>query len=96
MTLHHVEHVQAVLRSFYALLTPGGSLYVSDLDQEDGSFNGTRVEVHKGFNRRTLEHALVIIGFINFRYETASTMHREEDGQDKEFPVFLSSAEKVK
>jgi ubiquinone/menaquinone biosynthesis C-methylase UbiE len=95
MTLHHVEHAEAVLLSFHALLNPGGTLCVADLDQEDGSFHGAGVEVHKGFNRHTLEHSLADIGFNNIRYEIASSMNREVEGQIKEFSVFLCCAEKV-
>lgn len=96
MTLHHVEDAKAVLLSFHALLNPGGALCVADLDQEDGSFHGAGVEVHKGFNRHSLEHSLADIGFSNIRYEIASTMNREVEGKNKEFSVFLCCAEKVK
>ena len=40
MTMHHIEDVSALVRTFRGMLKPGGWLAPVDLDTEDGSFHG--------------------------------------------------------
>lgn len=94
MTLHHVQDSDTVLHRFHELLNAGGALCIADLDQEVGSFHGADFEGHKGFNRQDLKHKLEDLGFTDIRFETATTMQRVVNGQEKEFPVFLCCAEK--
>ncbi|MCL2647544.1 MAG: class I SAM-dependent methyltransferase [Phycisphaerales bacterium] len=49
MVLHHVEHIDMLLKQFTALLSPGGWLAIADLCQEDGSFHGEFQVPHHGF-----------------------------------------------
>lgn len=96
LTLHHVQDADTLLLKFYELLNTGGTLCIADLDQEDGSFHGADFEGHKGFNRQDLKHQLEDLGFANIRFETAATLRRPVNGQEKDFPVFLCCAEKMK
>ncbi|GMU22603.1 MAG: hypothetical protein AMXMBFR13_26880 [Phycisphaerae bacterium] len=91
MTLHHVMDIDRVLRAFYELLLPGGTLCLADLDTEPGLFHTPEAgRVHHGFDRGQLKKQLAAIGFSEVRDVTAHTIRKPvEDGQEREFPVFL-------
>lgn len=86
MTLHHVGRVDAVLAKFVAMLDPGGSLCVVDLDAEDGSFHGHGAEVHHGFDRSELAGRLAAAGFGDVGIVDCHRMVRD----DGTFPLFLA------
>jgi ubiquinone/menaquinone biosynthesis C-methylase UbiE len=96
MTLHHIHHVKKVLIKFHDLLVPHGYLLVADLDQEDGSFHtdGT-TDVHKGFNRLELQKIVEDVGFANVAFSTAYAITKKIGDEDKTFPIFLMTAQKI-
>ncbi len=91
MVLHHVNDVETIFNKFYGLLNSGGYLAIADLYTEDGSFHGTEVKVHWGFNPDNLSTILKYKGFKNIKCKTCFEIQREPD---KRFPIFLLSAQK--
>ena len=96
MTLHHIEDTKKILQKFHALLKPNGYLLVADLDKEDGSFHtdGT-TDVHKGFERGTLQRQVEAAGFGDVHFSTAYQIKKKINGEEKLFPVFLMTAQKI-
>lgn len=94
MTLHHIPDPGRLLRDFHALLDPGGSLCLADLDREDGSFHGPEFSGHKGFDRDALAATAAEAGFHGIRFATAFEITRKVDERDRVFPVFLMVAER--
>lgn len=96
MTLHHVADTGAVLRAFYELLLPGGTVCIADLDTEPGIFHPPHAAAsvhHHGFDRGGLKSRLEEIGFEEIRDTTAHTIRRlVQDGSERDFPVFLITA----
>jgi ubiquinone/menaquinone biosynthesis C-methylase UbiE len=92
MTLHHIDDVAGILRSFHTLLASPGTLCVADLDAEDGSFHDPGFTGHHGFQREEFRRQVEAAGFRNVRFSTA---YRVPRGQPpREYPVFLMVAEK--
>ncbi|MFW5857382.1 MAG: class I SAM-dependent DNA methyltransferase, partial [Planctomycetota bacterium] len=80
MTLHHVEALDRVLAAFAGLLAPGGRLAVVDLEAEDGSFHGDRVDVeHHGFAPDALAERIRKAGLVPEGHWTAARPRREVD-----------------
>lgn len=94
MTLHHIEDVDAILRTFFTLLSSPGYLCISDLDAEDGSFHDPGMVVHKGFEREALRRTVEQVGFRNVRFKTVHTITRDDPQDQRSYPVFLMVAEK--
>lgn len=95
MALHHVPDTDKVLRQFHTLLDAGGTLCISDLEKEDGSFHGKHVTgVHHGFDRTELQRQVESAGFIDVKFSTVHAVKRTVDGVERNFPLFLMSAEK--
>jgi len=93
MTLHHVEDTESLLRNFFHLLTPGGSLALADLDTEDGTFHGKTEGIpHKGFDRGKLTEQLTACGFEEISFTTVTQIEKNKKG----YPVFLVTARKPK
>ena len=92
MTLHHVADVAGLLRTFFALLAPGGQIALADLDAEDGSFHGANAPGvhHLGFDRAALARLLAAAGFIDVRFSDAA--RNEKNG--RVYAVFLAAARK--
>jgi 2-polyprenyl-3-methyl-5-hydroxy-6-metoxy-1,4-benzoquinol methylase len=90
MALHHVEDTAALVRALFAHTTPGGWVALADLDAEDGDFHPPGVEgvYHAGFDRTALGALLADAGFVEVRFETATTVDRDS----KRYPVFLVTA----
>lgn len=96
MTLHHIADVKNILTQFHSLLKPNGYLLVADLDQEDGSFHTDgATDVHLGFARDELQQMVESIGFGNVTFSTAYEIRKKINGEEKVFPVFLMSAQKL-
>ena len=96
MVLHHISDVENVLAKFWEVLKPKGYLLVADLDQEDGSFHtdGT-TDVHLGFDRGQLRKLVENAGFGNVKFSTAYEIKKKIGEEEKTFPVFLMSAQKI-
>ena len=90
MTLHHVPDVPRVLGACHALLSPGGWLCHADLDAEDGSFHGSEVPVHHGFERATLRFWLVAAGFTDV--SVSDCCHIEH--RERSYSIFLAACRK--
>ena len=95
MTLHHIPDTDGILDRFHALLAPGGPLGIADLDREDGSFHGARVEVHQGFDRQELAGRLARAGFGAIRFGTPFVIRKTTETGSRDYPVFLATAEKA-
>ena len=91
MTLHHVADVDGLLRTFFALLAPGGHLALADLDAEDGTFHASPDGIHHfGFDRAALAQRIAAAGFIGVEFNTAA--HSEKHA--RRYSVFLAAARK--
>jgi len=95
LTLHHIADVDDVLRRFSALLVSGGTLCVSDLDAEDGSFHGPGFDGHNGFDRVDLGARLGRAGFRDVRFTTVDHVTKATGAGPRSFPLFLAVAEKA-
>ena len=93
MAMHHIADTEKVLRAFHAMLLPGGTLCLADLDTEPGTFhpaNMAAVVHHHGFDRERIKQQLTEIGFSQMKDTTALTFRKPVEGQDdQEFSVFL-------
>lgn len=96
MTLHHVKETAPLLEQFHAVLVPGGSFAIADLDPDGGLFHEDNTGVyHEGFNRQALETALAAAGFVDIRDTTASRMDKPlKGGGSKSFSIFLLTGRK--
>jgi 2-polyprenyl-3-methyl-5-hydroxy-6-metoxy-1,4-benzoquinol methylase len=96
MTLHHILDIAPLFRQLRDLLYPGGTLCISDLDKEDGSFHGDKTGVlHFGFERSHLKGLLERAGFQEVRDVTAAAVVKEIERKGKKtFTVFLIIGEK--
>lgn len=95
MTLHHIPDTDRMLRAFYDLLDKSGTLCVSDLDKEDGTFHAEEFHGHQGFDRAALAALAEQIGFQHIRFTTVFHMIKDVQGVAKDFPVFLMVAQKA-
>ena len=93
MAMHHVEDTAALLRGFAEHLADSGRVALADLDKEDGSFHPPDTEgvFHFGFEREQLRRLMESLGFRQIEFFTAHTIV----GDEKEYPVFLVTAEKA-
>ena len=89
MSLHHVADTATLLRKFFRLLAPGGTLALADLDSEDGSFHGSMDGIpHAGFDRDALSGQLTTAGFTEIQFTTVTSIEKNE----RTYPVFLVTA----
>lgn len=95
MTMHHVENVSLVLKRFYSMLEPDGYIALADLVKEDGSFHNSMGHIpHTGFEPKELAEKLQETGFASIAYKQIYIVKKEIDETQKEFPVFLITAQK--
>ncbi|MCX6250664.1 MAG: class I SAM-dependent methyltransferase [Bacteroidetes bacterium] len=93
MVLHHIKDINAILKKFYHLLTPGGILAIADLYQEDGSFHDGDLNVHRGFNPEDLTSILLKQGFNDIKIAPCFVIRKEVSAEIiKEYPVFVLTA----
>ncbi|MCX6256366.1 MAG: class I SAM-dependent methyltransferase [Bacteroidia bacterium] len=96
MALHHVDNIEKMFLKFYHLLNPGGHLAIADLYKEDGSFHDADFTGHHGFDPYSLVHLLELTGFHNINLKPCFVIKRPgNSGNEKEFPVFLVTANAV-
>lgn len=72
LTIHHILDTEKIIKKFYNLLNPKGTLFIIELDKEDGSFhiNHKNFNGHNGFQHKVMEQALANAGFSNIKSET--------------------------
>jgi ubiquinone/menaquinone biosynthesis C-methylase UbiE len=93
MALHHVQDLDALLRSVAGLLITGGRLAIADLDEDhEGAFHADKVDFagHHGFDRQRLAEQLANAGFADVSFLDATTIRKG----DRDFGVFLCTATK--
>ena len=93
MALHHVQDLDALLRSLADLLVKGGRLAIADLDEDrEGAFHAEKADFdgHHGFDRHRLAEQLARAGFAEVTFVDATTITKG----DREFGVFLCTATK--
>jgi ubiquinone/menaquinone biosynthesis C-methylase UbiE len=77
MTLHHIEDILALFKTFYAMLDEGGFIALADLDKENGDFHSDNTGVfHYGFDRDILKKMAKEAGFKEVRIKDASTISK--------------------
>lgn len=96
MTLHHIKDVPSLLQQLYAVVAPGGTLCITDLDQEGGLFHEDNTGVfHFGFDRKELSEAFLTLGFTDVRASTATEIVKPaKSGENRKFTVFLITGRK--
>jgi ubiquinone/menaquinone biosynthesis C-methylase UbiE len=89
LALHHIEDTEAVLRSVFAMLGPGGHIALIDLDSEDGSFHDPAEEGihHQGFDRDRL---VVMASAAGFEDATADVVY-EIEREGRSYPLVMLS-----
>ncbi|MEI2776594.1 MAG: class I SAM-dependent methyltransferase [Tetrasphaera sp.] len=94
MTLHHVPDIPALLTALHGLLASGGTIALSDLDAEDGSFHSHDHDFtgHNGFDRAALGTQARAAGFTDIAFSTPLEVTKEVDGVARAFPLFLLTA----
>lgn len=95
MALHHIDDAMGTLRHLAGCVNPGGHLAVADLYAEHGSFHGEERVPHNGFDPGALAEVLTEAGLDVAATETVLSFDKPcDDGQTREFSVFLLIARK--
>lgn len=91
MTMHHIKDIQAMFNDFYNMLNDNGTIAISDLDIEDGTFHTEDTGVfHFGFDRNEFQSKVITAGFKNVKIITASI----DEKPHGKYPVFLLTGNK--
>jgi 2-polyprenyl-3-methyl-5-hydroxy-6-metoxy-1,4-benzoquinol methylase len=87
MAIHHVEKSEALFKTFYEHLKPGGFIAIADLEAEDGTFHthGNEGVHHYGFDKETLRAIIERSGFNQVRFHHVHTVEKESGV----YPIFL-------
>jgi ubiquinone/menaquinone biosynthesis C-methylase UbiE len=89
MALHHVQDTDAAMAGLAALLDPGGSIAIVDLEAEDGSFHTDPDEpVLHGYERADLRARAEAAGFRDVAFAPAWEVVKN----DRVYPLFLLTA----
>lgn len=96
MTLHHVEDIYDLFKTFNDILVEKGHIALVDLAKEDGDFHqGFTGYVHDGFEPRDLRKPLEKVGFLDIKIDQMFTVTRDfEDGSKKDYPLLMIRASK--
>ncbi len=91
MTIHHIEDIEALFATLYAMLEDGGFIAIADLDSEDGSFHSDNEGVfHYGFERDMFAQVAKKVGFRDISFDTVSTIQKPHN----DFTIFMMRAYK--
>ncbi len=89
MTIHHIKDTKKLFKRFYNLLDYGGTIALSDLDTEDGTFHKEDTGVyHFGFNRNEFINIAESVGFKDVKIQTVGNVIKPYG----EYGVFLMTA----
>lgn len=96
MTLHHIQDTAKVAKEFWMALKPGGQIAIADLDEDNGEFHSDPNSArHNGFNRPELQKVFESTGFKEIEFHEAYTRIKFlKNGKEKEFTIFLMTANK--
>lgn len=95
MTLHHVGDIPAILAAFRDMLRPGGTMALTDLETEDGTFHSDNTGVaHFGFDKAVLADQMREVGLTDVNVSTIYTMKKQVQGVERGFPIFLATGRK--
>jgi ubiquinone/menaquinone biosynthesis C-methylase UbiE len=91
MTLHHIKSISPLLKQFYSILRPSGTLCIADLDLDDGQFHSNNDGVfHFGFDRKDLQRMFIDAEFRDVRHRAAAQVEKPVGGsQTRLFAMFL-------
>lgn len=91
MTIHHVKDTLALFKKLYEMLNSKGTIALSDLDKEDGSFHTEDTGVfHFGFDREEFLNLAKRAGFKNLKMQTVGLVEKPYG----KYPVFLLTGNK--
>jgi len=91
MTLHHVEDIKTLFKKFHDLLEDDGTIALSDLYSEDGSFHSENTGVfHFGFDEKFILEAAKEAGFRQLQIKEVSVAKKPNG----EYPIFLLTGKK--
>ncbi len=91
MTMHHVEDIVKMFDKFHGLLKENGTIAISDLDTEDGTFHKDDTGVfHLGFDREQFLNVAKESGFRNLKIQTVGFAEKPHGRYD----VFLLTGNK--
>lgn len=86
MTIHHVKDIVKLFEKFYNILNENGTIALSDLDKEDGTFHKADTGVfHHGFDRDEFVNIAKSVGFKNLKIQTVGLVEKPYG----KYPVFL-------
>lgn len=96
MTLHHIKEFRPLLKQFYQVLRPSGTLCIADLDLDDGQFHSSNDGVfHFGFDREYLRLGFHESGFRDIRAFDAARIEKPVEGSNKRiFTIILMTGQK--
>jgi ubiquinone/menaquinone biosynthesis C-methylase UbiE len=96
LTLHHVKDLDTAFSVFGRIIKKGGYLFIGDLVTEDGSFHYRDPEFdgHKGFSTADLNRRLAKEGFESITDKIFYTIKRSDNGEIKEYPLFIIALKK--
>ncbi len=91
MTLHHIKDTLSIFQKFYDLLNENGTIALSDLDTEDGSFHQIDTGVfHFGFDRDKILQIAKDVGFRDLKIQTVGAIEKSHGN----YNVFLLTGKK--
>ncbi len=91
MTIHHVKDTLSLFMKFYTMLNLNGSIAISDLETEDGTFHkGDTGVFHFGFEREEFINMAKSAGFKNLKIQRVGLVEKPYG----KYPVFLLTGNK--
>ncbi len=89
MTLHHVEDIVELFEKFYTMLEDNGTIALSDLYTENGTFHSEDTGVfHFGFEENFIIQCAKKANFKDIKCEQVSVAKKPKG----EYPIFLLTA----
>lgn len=90
MSLHHIPDTINFIKEVKKRIKQNGFFAIGDLIEEDGSFHGSKEDLHFGFNLEKLSKLLESEGFIILR----ETVYDYVSKNEKNYPIFIIIAQK--
>lgn len=98
MTLHHIQDLDKLFKTFYKKMNDNAILCIADIVTEDGSFHSEQKDFigSNGFDKAFLRKKLLQSGFETKYYKVCYVIKKNVNGEIKDFPVFLLIAKRKK